>query len=83
MNNNNETSHDTLFLLQHPSIYTLGRRSTLDNLKFNHLDAGKDQEDKIDIIRVERWRSDGHGPDTSWLSNFDLTKHKKDLHWFL
>ena len=85
MNNNNETSHDTLFLLQHPSIYTLGRRSTLDNLKFNHLDAGKDQEDKIDIIRVERggevtW----HGPgQLVGYPIFDLTKHKKDLHWFL
>ena len=84
-NNNNETSHDTLFLLQHPSIYTLGRRSTLDNLKFNHLDAGKDQEDKIDIIRVERggevtW----HGPgQLVGYPIFDLTKHKKDLHWFL
>ena len=84
-NNNNETSHDTLFLLQHPSIYTLGRRSTLDNLKFNHLDARKDQEDKIDIIRVERggevtW----HGPgQLVGYPIFDLTKHKKDLHWFL
>ena len=84
-NNNNETSHDTLFLLQHPSIYTLGRRSTLDNLKFNHLDAGKDQEDMIDIIRVERggevtW----HGPgQLVGYPIFDLTKHKKDLHWFL
>ena len=83
---NSTTSHDTLFLLQHPSIYTLGRRSTLENLKFDHESVGKGNgREDIDIIRVERggevtW----HGPgQLVGYPIFDLTKHKKDLHWFL
>lgn len=82
-----DSSADTLFLLQHPSIYTLGRRSTLDNLKFDHAEAEKGTRDgnNFDIIRVERggevtW----HGPgQLVGYPIFDLTKHKKDLHWFL
>ena len=76
----NAASQDTLLLVQHPSIFTLGRRSTLDNLRFDHA-----AEQGIDIIRVERggevtW----HGPgQLVGYPIFDLEYHKKDLHWFL
>ena len=74
-------------MLQHPSIYTLGRRSKLDNLKFDHAECENGEKDgnNFDIIRVERggevtW----HGPgQLVGYPIFDLTKHKKDLHWFL
>ena len=33
-----EIVHDALFLFEHPSVYTLGRSSTLDNLRFNFQD---------------------------------------------
>ena len=85
--NAGDSSCDTLFLLQHPSIYTLGRRSKLDNLKFDHAECENGEKDgnNFDIIRVERggevtW----HGPgQLVGYPIFDLTKHKKDLHWFL
>ena len=85
--NAGDFSSDTLFLLQHPSIYTLGRRSTLDNLKFDHAgcENGKRGGNNFDIIRVERggevtW----HGPgQLVGYPNYDLTKHKKDLHGFV
>ena len=71
---------DTLLLVEHPSIFTLGRRSTLENLRFDYA-----VEEGIDIIRVERggevtW----HGPgQLVGYPIFDLEYHKKDLHWFL
>ena len=75
----NPPNFDVLLLLQHESIFTLGRRSVLENLRFN-LD---DQEH--DIIRVERggevtW----HGPgQLVGYPILNLVHHKKDLHWFL
>ena len=71
---------DALFLVEHAPVYTLGRRSTLDNLRFDHTQTGTDE-----LVRVERggevtW----HGP--GQLVGYpivDLTRKKKDLHWFL
>jgi lipoate-protein ligase B len=40
--------HDALLLLEHPSVYTLGRRSTLENIKFNP------DDEEYDLIRCER-----------------------------
>jgi len=76
-NNNNNISIDSMLILQHPSIYTLGKGSTLDNIKFNN-------NDKHNIVRIERggevtW----HGPGQLVVYPiFDLNYHKKDLHWF-
>ena len=70
---------DALFLVEHDAVYTLGRRSTLDNLRFDP-EAGAH-----DIVRVERggevtW----HGPgQIVGYPIFALADRKKDLHWFL
>ena len=68
---------DRLILLQHSSIYTLGRAATEDNLKFSPHSSGHR------VVRVERggevtW----HGPgQLVAYPIFDLYKHKKDLRW--
>ncbi|CAM9904431.1 unnamed protein product, partial [Ascophyllum nodosum] len=73
--------HDVLLLLEHPSVYTLGRGSTLDNLKFDPSDPACQHE----VRRTERggevtW----HGPgQLVGYPVLDLTYHKKDLHWYL
>lgn len=72
---------DVLLLLEHPPVYTLGRGSTLDNLKF---DPG-DPACKHEVRRTERggevtW----HGPgQIVGYPVLDLNYHKKDLHWYL
>ena len=69
---------DSILLVQHPSIYTLGRGASLENLKFK---PTKDSVHKV--VRVERggevtW----HGPGMLVAYPiFDLYNHKKDLHW--
>ena len=63
---------DALFLLEHPSVYTLGRRSTLDNLRFNF----QDDDCVHDLVRVERggevtWHGPGQlvgYPQTLWIT---------------
>jgi lipoyl(octanoyl) transferase len=75
--------HDGLLLLEHPSVYTLGRRSTLDNLRFDH----EDEQCPYDLVRVER------GGEVTWHGPGQLVGYpimslargnrKKDLHWFL
>lgn len=72
---------DVLLLLEHPPVYTLGRGSTLDNLKF---DPG-DPDCRHEVRRTERggevtW----HGPgQIVGYPVLDLNYHKKDLHWYL
>lgn len=74
-------SHDVLLLLEHPSVYTLGRGSTLDNLRFDPADPACEHE----VRRTERggevtW----HGPgQIVGYPVLDLNYHKKDLHWYL
>lgn len=73
--------HDVLLLLEHPSVYTLGRGSTLDNLRFDPADP----ESPHEVRRTERggevtW----HGPgQIVGYPVLDLNFHKKDLHWYL
>ncbi len=71
--------NDALMIVQHPSIYTLGRGASETNLKFqSHANS------EHMVVRVERggevtW----HGPgQLVAYPIFDLSKHKKDLHWF-
>ena len=69
---------DRMLLVQHPSIYTLGRGASLEHLKFQPT-----QNSKHKVYRVERggevtW----HGPGMLVAYPiFDLYNHKKDLHW--
>ncbi len=68
-----------LLLVQHPSVYTLGRGASLNNLKFQ-----PETNSAHMTIRIERggevtW----HGPgQVVAYPLFDLNKHKRDLHWF-
>lgn len=71
--------NDSILLVQHPNIYTLGRGATEKNLKF-HTYPGSEHQ----VLRVERggevtW----HGPgQLVAYPIFDLNKHRRDLHWF-
>ena len=89
--------HDGLLLLEHPSVYTLGRRSTLDNLRFDPNPSSSasvppahqphQPPQPPDLVRVERggevtW----HGPGQLVgypIMNLARGNRKKDLHWFL
>ena len=74
---------DSLLLLEHASVYTLGRRATLANLRFDATAADCPHA----IHRVERggevtW----HGPgQLVGYPILDLTRepHRKDLNWYL
>jgi lipoyl(octanoyl) transferase len=70
---------DSVLLLQHSSVYTLGKGGTLENLKFAPTNSGKE------VYRVSRggevtW----HGPGQLVIYPIiDLSRHKKDLRWYL
>jgi lipoyl(octanoyl) transferase len=74
----NNSVNNSLLIVQHPSVYTLGRGATTANIKF-------DIKTSIhSVMRIERggevtW----HGPgQIVAYPIFDLNMHKKDLHWF-
>lgn len=73
------TDHDVVLLLQHPSVYTLGRGATMDNVKFDPA------TEHLKLIRVDRGGEvTYHGPGQLVVYPIlDLTQHKKDLHWYL
>ncbi|RYH14090.1 hypothetical protein EON65_34185 [archaeon] len=72
-------STDHLLLLQHPSVYTLGRGADTSNIKFNSSNSNKT------VYKIER------GGDVTWHGPgqlvaypiLDLHNHKKDLHWYV
>lgn len=72
---------DTLILCEHPSVFTLGRRGTLENLRFDHADPASPHT----ILRVDRggevtW----HGPgQIVGYPVLNLTQHRRDLHWYI
>lgn len=69
---------DTLLVVEHPPVYTLGRGSTLDNI-------GDPGGVPADVVRVERGGEvTYHGPGQVVVYPIlDLTHHRKDLHWYL
>lgn len=75
--------HDVLLLLEHPSVYTLGRGSSLDHLRFDPTKPSP--SGGREVRRTERggevtW----HGPgQLVGYPVLDLNFHKKDLHWYL
>jgi len=75
---------DSLLLLEHDSIYTLGRGATLANIKFDYQQRQQQQQQHHKVIRVERggevtW----HGPgQLVAYPILDLNLHKRDLHWY-
>lgn len=74
-----DSTEDALILVEHQSVYTLGRGATVSNLKFDPKDATSPA-----VYRIER------GGEVTWHGEgqlvaypiFDLSHHKKDLHWF-
>lgn len=75
----NEGTKDSLLLVQHKSVYTLGRGADSSNLKFSVGSPGHPQ-----VYRVER------GGDVTWHGPgqvvaypiLDLDGHRRDLHWY-
>lgn len=70
---------DALLVLQHPSVYTLGRRASLNHLKFDPNDT------KHHVVKVDRGGDvTYHGPGQLVMYPIlDLRHHRKDLHWYL
>ncbi|XP_019426640.1 PREDICTED: plastidial lipoyltransferase 2-like [Lupinus angustifolius] len=70
---------DTLIVLQHPSVYTLGTASTEENLNFDMKSA------PFHVYRTERGGEvTYHGPGQIVMYPIiNLRRHKMDLHWYL
>ena len=68
---------DTVILLQHPPVLTLGTRSTLDNLR------GDDPP--FELFRTERGGEvTYHGPGQLVLYPIlDLRSYRQDVHWYM
>ncbi|KAI3957495.1 hypothetical protein MKX01_001854 [Papaver californicum] len=75
----NEDFADTLLILQHHPVYTLGTSSSEEYLKFDIKDA------PCDIYRTERGGEvTYHGPGHLVMYPIiNLRYHKMDLHWYL
>ncbi|KAF7829714.1 octanoyltransferase LIP2p, chloroplastic-like isoform X1 [Senna tora] len=70
---------DTLIVLQHPPVYTLGTASSEDNFRFDMKNA------PFDIYRTERGgQVTYHGPGQLVMYPImNLRNYKMDLHWYL
>ncbi|XP_057517302.1 octanoyltransferase LIP2p, chloroplastic-like isoform X1 [Amaranthus tricolor] len=75
----NEKCCDTLIVLQHPPVYTLGTGSSKEYLNFNVKDS------PYDVIRTERGGEvTYHGPGQLVMYPIvNLRNHNMDLHWYL
>eukprot|EP00511_Aplanochytrium_stocchinoi_P012959 CAMPEP_0204894346 /NCGR_PEP_ID=MMETSP1349-20130617/33371_1 /ASSEMBLY_ACC=CAM_ASM_000710 /TAXON_ID=215587 /ORGANISM="Aplanochytrium stocchinoi, Strain GSBS06" /LENGTH=223 /DNA_ID=CAMNT_0052061507 /DNA_START=45 /DNA_END=713 /DNA_ORIENTATION=+ len=78
---NAAAENDTLILLEHNPVYTLGKNSDVENCRFDINSHSEDYEVHI----VERGGEvTYHGPgQIVGYTILDLDNHKKDLHWFL
>lgn len=74
-----EPAEDTLLLLQHPPVYTLGAGSTTDHLRFDSASPPHP------LYRTERGGEvTYHGPGQLVLYPImNLKMHMQDLHWYL
>jgi len=73
---------DVLLMVQHPSVYTLGRGASLKNIKFDV--AAHQRQEGPQVFRIERggevtWH--GYGQLVAYPI-LDLNCHKRDLHWY-
>lgn len=75
----NEECPDTLIVLQHQPVYTLGTGSSLEYLNFDIKNA------PFDVYRTERGGEvTYHGPGQLIMYPIiNLRNHKMDLHWYL
>jgi lipoate-protein ligase B len=77
-----EIPHDLLLMVEHPPVITLGRSS-----QAAHLPASREALEArgIEVFEIERGGDvTFHGPgQLVGYPIYDLTEHKRDLHWFL
>ncbi|CAN0896100.1 Octanoyltransferase LIP2p, chloroplastic [Linum grandiflorum] len=75
----NQDCPDTLIVLQHRPVYTLGTGSSVQHLNFDIQDA------PFDVYRTERGGEvTYHGPGQLVMYPImNLRNHKTDLHWYL
>ena len=73
---------DTLLLLEHPPVYTLGRNAKRENILFS--------PERLQRLGAEVFETDRggdvtfHGPgQLVGYPIFDLTQHKRDLSWYM
>ena len=73
---------DTLLLLEHPHVYTLGRNASRQNLLFS--------EERRQALRAQVYETDRggdvtyHGPgQLVGYPIFDLTQHRRDVAWYM
>jgi lipoyl(octanoyl) transferase len=73
---------DTLLLLEHPHVYTLGRNAQRENLLIS--------EERLAQLGVQLFETDRggdityHGPgQLVGYPIFDLTQHRRDIAWFM
>lgn len=71
------TATDSVILLQHPPVLTLGTRSTLDNLRTD--------DPPFELFRTERGGEvTYHGPGQLVLYPIlDLRDYRQDVHWYM
>jgi lipoyl(octanoyl) transferase len=76
------TIPDTLLLLEHPHVYTLGRNASRDNLLVS--------KQRLDEIGAQVFETDRggdityHGPgQLVGYPIFDLTRHRRDVAWYM
>ena len=75
---------DVILLVQHKSVYTLGRGADAGNVKLTQAQIASDPLGTR-VVRIERggevtW----HGPgQVVAYPIFDLHRHKRDLHWWV
>ncbi|KAL1193054.1 Octanoyltransferase LIP2p2 [Cardamine amara subsp. amara] len=75
----NQECSDTLIILQHPPVYTMGTKSSENYLNFDIKNA------PFDVYRTERGGEvTYHGPGQLVMYPIiNLRNHKMDLHWYL
>ncbi|KAL1214175.1 Octanoyltransferase LIP2p2 [Cardamine amara subsp. amara] len=75
----NQECSDTVIILQHPSVYTMGTKSSENYLNFDIKNA------PFDVYRTERGGEvTYHGPGQLVMYPIiNLRNHKMDLHWYL
>ena len=73
---------DTLLLLEHPHVYTLGRNAWRENLLIS--------EERLRLLGAQLFETDRggdityHGPgQLVGYPIFDLTQHRRDIAWFM
>jgi lipoyl(octanoyl) transferase len=76
---------DSIIMLQHTPVYTLGTGSDTKFVKNYGTDGGEVSPSGIDVVRIERGGEvTYHGPgQLVAYPILDLREYKKDIHWYI